>query len=73
MSNKRIENEAKRVTNELIKITESKNNLDKIFHSILKKEFKNHDMNVLCLVSKFLADSKYTIKSIEPFELKKYN
>lgn len=71
MSNTSIRNEAKRVALELINIGESNDSLDVVFHSILREEFKEYDLNVLVHISEELIDKKYIIKNTNPFKLGK--
>lgn len=71
MSNKNIEKEAERIASRLIDIGESCDSLDKVFHAILKDEFKEYDMNVLLRISEVLIEKKYIIENTNPFKLKK--
>lgn len=73
MSNSSIQKEAKRITNELIKINSSNKNLDDIFHELLNTEFIKYDMKVLYFIPSFLAENNYFIKSTNPFILEKNN
>ena len=71
MNNELIIKEAKRVTNELIRINNSDKSLDEIFHNLLNKKFIQYDMKVLYFVPNFLAEDYYFIKSSNPFILGK--
>ncbi len=71
MSNKDIKIEAERIAKKLIELGESDKSLDKVFHTFLRKEFKDIDMDVLLHVSEELINNKYIIESVKPFKLKK--
>lgn len=73
MDNKKIIEEAKRIANILIDIKKSNDDLESIVSSLLDKKLKKDLMNVMLYIPNILAENKFYIESISPFELKEYN
>lgn len=73
MDNKKLMEEAERISNKLIKIQKSDKDLDTIFNELLDKKFENKSLNVMLYLTDILAEKKYYINNVSPFELKKYN
>lgn len=73
MDNNKIISEAKRIANKLIDIKKSDEDLETIVNKLLSKKLKNVSMNVMLYIPNILAENKFYIESISPFELKEYN
>ncbi len=73
MSNKEYINEAERIGNELIKIGKSNKDLDTLFNILLDDKFKHNYLNVMVYLPDILAQKKFYIVNVSPFEIKNYN
>ena len=71
MDNKLIEEEAMRITDELININKSNKSLDNLFSNLIDDKYKKYDIKVLYHIPYLLAEKNYIIKSFNPFELEK--
>lgn len=71
MDNKSIENEAKRIVKELIKIENNNKSLDETIDKIMKNNVKFDKMYILIYVTKILSEEGYEIKSCSPLIIEK--
>lgn len=73
MDNKVVVNEAKRIAKKLIDIKKSEEDFESIVNRLIDKNSKDDLMNIMLLIPNILAENKFYIESISPFELKEYS
>lgn len=73
MGNKKVIDEAKRIVKELIDIKKSNEDFETIVNKLLDKNLSSDFMNIMLYIPNILAENKFYIESISPFELKEYN
>lgn len=73
MDNNKLKMEAKRIADQLIKIQKSDYDFDTLVNKLIDKKFKNDSLNVIFYLTEILAEKKYYINEVAPFEVKKYN
>lgn len=73
MDNNELKMEAKRIADQLIKIQKSDCDLDTLVDKLINKKFKANSLNIIFYLTDILAEKKYYINEVAPFEVKKYN
>lgn len=73
MDNNKILNEATRITKELIEIKKSNEDFETIVERLMDKNLKANFMNIMLYIPNILAENKFYIESVSPFELREYS